>query len=391
METRVINVLQDRATEALKELRKIAKKAERFGKSPVTVKLGERSMEQRWRKDYDGVERKYNVPVIAIEVSTEPVKLGSYELISRLEIIGKEMFVRDVPGKETPEEFRAHSTECDHCKAKRARKDVFVVRHTETGAYMRVGRTCVQDFLGVNPAHIVARFAFEQAYRETTEERGPLNWSVSLRDVIAASLACISIWGWVPKSLHTDRPTAASVATLWVQTPDQYQKEEAARIREAMKSIAVESVDEVIAWVRTNKEQGDYMHNLRVCCAEDTLTHPSTWGIVCSAAAAFLRHAERLAKYKAEKAAEVPSQHIGKVGERLKGIEAEVVAIKGFEGAYGYTRLITFRTAEGNILKTWYSGGAEVQAKAKVRLTGTVKAHEVYNDRKETTLTRIVI
>lgn len=116
------------------------------------------------------------------------------------------------------------------------------------------------------------------------------------------------------------------------------------------------------------------------------------------------REAERKAKEEAEriererqeaeeKARKAISHHIGEVGEKVdldavleKRAWFDVPSFRGFGTDTMY--VFTFRDDAGNALVWKTSRGLAIESGTKVRLTGTIKAHDEYKDEKQTILTR---
>jgi ribosomal protein L37E len=86
--------------------------------------------------------------------------------------------------------------------------------------------------------------------------------------------------------------------------------------------------------------------------------------------------------------------HWGTVGKRGEA-EVEVVGVKSFESDYGTRWLVTMKTGEGHVLKTWTSGNfIDTALNLKnhggtVRVKATPKDHGEYNGLPETTVTRV--
>lgn len=108
---------------------------------------------------------------------------------------------------------------------------------------------------------------------------------------------------------------------------------------------------------------------------------------------------ERLAEEARIKAEKAKSQYIGNVGEKLE-LKVECVKtawfeVKSFSG-YGMDLMYvhTFRTLDGNVL-VWKTGkglgSLELECGQVVTLKGTVKEHSVYDDCKQTVMTRCKI
>lgn len=82
------------------------------------------------------------------------------------------------------------------------------------------------------------------------------------------------------------------------------------------------------------------------------------------------------------------SKWIGEIGEKLYDVAVTLVSIYGFEGKFGYSQVIKFETAEGNIL-TWFTGvDIKIEVGESCFLTGTIKKHTEYKGQKTTIVTR---
>lgn len=85
------------------------------------------------------------------------------------------------------------------------------------------------------------------------------------------------------------------------------------------------------------------------------------------------------------------SDFVGTPSERLKNLLVSVLAIKDFEGMYGYTKIYTF--LYGTNILTWFTSSDKVNLKVgdQIKLNGTVKDHREYNGIKQTMLSRCTI
>jgi RecJ-like exonuclease len=114
--------------------------------------------------------------------------------------------------------------------------------------------------------------------------------------------------------------------------------------------------------------------------------------------AAFVRVFAQVTEDAATKDARVAEAveigYVGEVGERLT-VTGEVTFAKWFEGQFGDSRLVAIKVTDGEkvgaVVKTFASGkfSGEVEVGDIVTVTGTVKAHDTYNDLPETKLTRV--
>lgn len=86
-------------------------------------------------------------------------------------------------------------------------------------------------------------------------------------------------------------------------------------------------------------------------------------------------------------------RYIGNVGDRLT-VEGTVTASFSIEGYYGDARrIVEITTDDGDIVKTIGTGETlwSVREDEQAAITGTVKRHEVYQDEKQTMLTRATV
>jgi len=73
------------------------------------------------------------------------------------------------------------------------------------------------------------------------------------------------------------------------------------------------------------------------------------------------------------------SEYVGEIGERLRGLMVTFEGSRGFDGAYGYTYVYTFKYGD-NILNWFTTKELDLDEGQYVSLTGTVKKHEVYRN-----------
>lgn len=96
-----------------------------------------------------------------------------------------------------------------------------------------------------------------------------------------------------------------------------------------------------------------------------------------------------IAEDEGKAAKNIAAGHFGTVGKR-ETIEVLVTMIREIEGQFGTTYLVVMTTDEGHALKTFASGafGYTVEQNKRYTIKATVKAHEEYNGRPQTIVTR---
>lgn len=386
-----IAILEARFEEALEALRKLARKAERYRTPPIRWTVGEPRFETR----YDEGNRPYKVQVRDLTFeSLEPPRVGNFTFIAKLEITQSGVIIDSIPGEELPEHFRHSDGECEHCRQNRYRAHLFVVRSPE-GELVQVGRTCLRDYMGTDtPASVAARFRFIREAAEWSEEfcrSGPTYDRAD--ELLAVTSTAIRLWGWVPKSApeSAGTPTAYRISAWFNLVPgDKIRKADHDALKAAICEEDWEAAEAAIAWVMSNGDNSEYMHNLRVVLAPGMIPLERR-GLACSAMSGYQRYLGKLASQKAEKAAALESKHVGAVNERLKGITVTCLGGKGFQGDFGLTILYKFKDSDGNLYSWFSSGGADLSSGKTYEVDATVKAHRVFNGILETQLTRVKV
>ena len=77
--------------------------------------------------------------------------------------------------------------------------------------------------------------------------------------------------------------------------------------------------------------------------------------------------------------------------ERFYDYAVVLKSVRGMETRFGWTQLVKFEDANGNILQWWTAVEIKAEVGDYVLLTGTVKAHDEYKGMKSTTVTRCKI
>jgi hypothetical protein len=79
-------------------------------------------------------------------------------------------------------------------------------------------------------------------------------------------------------------------------------------------------------------------------------------------------------KVKASNAELMKSEYVGVIGERMKGVEIEVLRKHEFESTYGWTAITVMKDKDGNMIQHFGKNNLKIGDKKKVDFT--VKGHE---------------
>ena len=391
------------------KIAKFAKRAAKLGQESVQLdELGERFMNQ-YR---DKFGNKYGVPVgtpardpmdkplgtyrqVLVRATGALPRLNGWKILAGIDHDDDGNVVNVAPGQTLPTHYRTAAPACDHCKTKRARATTTVVQHTD-GQVMQIGHNCLADFLRTGDADKLAEMAewqsdFFTEFGSDGDGDGfgggsaePYHETEGYLQHVAASVA---LYGYVSRakseewgkpSTRTDAmdhfaPTRNMLAHGFKpRTPTEVDIAQAQAAREW--AAALTDVD---------TQASDFLYNVRQFARKQAFRNKHA-GYVAAILPAYLKAME-----PREPADTRPSEYQGTVGKRQVFTGLKLMAVIRVEGIYGVTKIHKFRDGEGNVF-TWFSTGAELDPGLTYDLKATVKAHGVYDDVKQTVITRAV-
>lgn len=427
-------IREERIPHLRHELEKLWRRADRLGIARPDVRevrteiLDVREVDGDWGDLIPSSRKTGQVQAFRIftPVGTE-VRIGGYHFVATIQHIGEDgNMLRTVPSFDgnLPASYRTDKPTCDHCHTVRLRNETFVVQH-ESGAFKRIGRNCIKDYLGdESAAKILAAASLDEAMRGVlSDEDGEGGWGIGgMRQVrpvllLAWTVAAIRTHGWLsrrqarPADGETfDAGRQATADIVWdhlfppmkfkptVPKPDDEQVTEA---------------EAALKWAQdiNPDTDSDYLHNCRVVAGLGVWTAQQI-GIGASIVAAYQREQNRLALMKF--ATSRPSTYLAaegaKFGGKAKGNGAPFVATvtrtMEMDGQFGMTELICMQMErdDDNVCDlVWFaSGGAVVAGHITGRVergmriivaAATVKRCQENrkNQRPETVLTRCTL
>ncbi len=336
------------------------------------------------------------------------IGLSGWSLLGRVDSLpdGSPIVARTPGTDETPLPVVEAANWCDHCRTRRVRTETFLVLHEADGKVAQVGRNCLRDFLGIDPAHLLwwndfvestsdyigglrgerviptaelvrlaARVAAHGGFlgkskaRELTEERGMRVWSTA--DRVNDYLFVL------PDMLRSSREgrEARELMERWERD---YPDDEAT---EALFAATFAALDDL------GPRPSEWAANVAMVLGQDVV-RPRHFGVAVSSVVLGLKRLDAPRREAAEPVVSVP---LGTVGERVT-IEAAVTFVRHFDSDWGTRTLVKYRSGESD-LAWWASGYVEPEVGEVVRLRGTVKGHEVdrFTKRPVTYLSRVAV
>lgn len=257
---------------------------------------------------------------------------------------------------------------CQHCGSKRTRSLCFDVRAAD-GRQLRVGSTCVKDFLGNDTAQkwllnheiydVMQKYISMNESEIDDECRRCGVRSISAERALAAAFDIISTNGYNEETKIGILNTAFSYADV-----SEVAKNHARAF--VAKTLAGSPQSSFEATVK-NIVQSGY-------CTMKLIN----W--LSGAMASYIRTVKQQATANA-------SNHVGNVGDKIT-TTVTVINQKKFESRYGDRYLNSFADENGNVLVTWTNKFIG-QVGEKIAIRGTIKEHSEYNNVKQTVLLRV--
>lgn len=312
--------------------------------------------------------------------------------------------LRTVPGfdENLPQQYRTASTACEHCNQNRRRNDTYVLEH-EDGTWKQVGRNCLADFIRSTNAGAWAEAAEMLASLRDdlgSYEEEPESWGgggggtrfFSAAAILTQVACCVRNDGWCSRtearnSFAAKQATVDHALIFFDSKALQYMSQRDKEKYEP-KPADAEKAEAAIAWAQAlaSDVTNDYLWNIRVVSNREFITHREA-GLAGSIVAAYTRHLEQELKRAYERQTTL-DEHFGEVGKR-DVFTLTVMGAKSLESDYGLTTLYTFRDPEGRAAKWFASGdGGNLDIGSTYRVKASIKAHDVYQERKQTVLTR---
>jgi hypothetical protein len=355
---------------------------------------------------FDKIERyrRYHT----VEIVGEVPSVRGYTFAATLEYIEGEVMTRVSPmfSGELPKHFRDSNPElCDHCRTRRQRHETFVLRRNDGSAsFIQLGRNCLADFFpGIDPKNLAARAEMllsamdlgKAGEEEPSSGGGGSSNILGLHSFLMMVAMVIRKNGWMSAKRAYERevPSTAGLARSIIYAGPK-QAEEWRNKGYVPTAEDAELATKSIEWARETfggKEQdarSDYEHNAYVATKGEAVGGKST-GIAASVVAGYMRFIDDEKIRNLGPAADV---HVGTVGKR-DNFYVRVVGTRRIESEqWGLSTLVMLRTRDNVSLKWFASGAPELPDHGvEVRISASVKKHDVYEGKKQTLVNRVVI
>lgn len=320
---------------------------------------------------------------------------GHFTFVARLVPEEGGITVHSAPGQELGGYAPSGDNSCDHCRVKRNRTRLYLVRDERDGSIIQLGHSCIELYTGVAPKGLWAlTFAEEMTVFARDHSGGAFttaDYGVAIETVLAYAYAHSDKGrAYVPTSSFDDAPTVGQVRTSlfgrigMLREPDR--SHFIAKAAEAATYLAdPDLLDAIKASVTTTSEDSDYGRNLRVILAGERVSGRNI-GILASLVKVYARQQQI---EQDRKAVPVVAGFIGTVGDRLRNISAAAKIVRYWEGDWGTTTLLVATTDDGHTLVWRASKYIDIEAGDRFTMAAaTVKDHDTYRGVDQTVIFR---
>lgn len=335
---------------------------------------------------------------VLVEVEGERPIIRGFEFAATIEHTDEGNFVWGVPGfaHHIPLKYRdvgESSETCDHCGYRRTRNKTYLLRSVETGDFMRVGSSCLQDHLGhAGPTVWLNCYQWLRELADASEDIGSglssyVNaLAVPVQLFIAGVIVYCRGFGFVSKARADERnPSTAGQVLFLLSNP-----KKAAELRDLIDEAAYAKAGEILAWLsEQDADSSGFIHNAQLA-AKLHVVRLKTAGVLAAIVPSFDRELARKQITEQRLNEHLPN---ASKGERVV-VDLTVEKITSWPTDFGYTTLLVMSDAEGRAFAWRTSNGAydvsgdEVEAGNSYRVLGTVKYFGDYKGTKQTALAR---
>ncbi len=317
---------------------------------------------------------KIAVEVVSYNFEMDFLKLGDYEVIAVLDHnAGNENMVHVIrEGTIIPAKYRTVKSVCEHCNSDRIRNKTVLLQDKE-GNIKQVGTTCIKEYTGVDGLDIIKGYQDihdiiiynNNLYMDDLKIGRYPKYDTTV-DYLAACIQLVKTKGYDKETTKYD---------AW---------EIAGTDKQDKKYIKV--AKEVINYFtsRTFLEGQDFLNNIKIALSNE---YSKVSGFVAYAYIAY----EKQLDYEAKQDEQKKSDFVGNIGDKLE-IELTLKKRIPYETHYSYrgetSYIYLFEDENGNQYKWNSAKYINLDENTNIKIKGSIKAHDVYKEVKQTVLTR---
>lgn len=382
----------------MERIEKVNRKAAKLSVPAFTVDVSAPYLVQAHKHPdaVDSTDFKY-VETVDVTIAGAPVQVSGFRFLGRVDFEDGMVIVNTLPGEQIPPRYRTTTPYCDHCASQRQRNNVFVFRREGDSQHVQVGRSCLKDFMGHDPAQVLHSVSLwldlaEDLDGDERASNGHQVYVVEVDAVLAMTAAVVAARAGAFVSRAQERTSAEwktpLIATASLVSEQLFAPPQPPRgwVRITPSEDDIQRAAEAKAWAlasMTKSDQSDYEYNLTALLQQEVV-QAKRIGLLASLIGVYARHLGQVA----ERAKRVDA-HVGQIGQRRE-FAATYAGCSSFDTDYGTCYIGRFETPEGLLV---YKGGSPfwpsgIKAGEEIAFTATIKDHADYKGAKQTLIQR---
>lgn len=394
MQSMVFNIPIENMPKLEKKLASLNKKAKKAGTGELKLTVVSETAE----KQDDGYVNVFKQVV----VEGEPPKISGWTFLARLDHnvdpTGASNLVYVMPGQTLPQELWDFPADCEHCGWTRKRRDTYFLREDATGKLKQVGRTCIQDFIGIDPEKVLAHAERLSSLYDTARdaESEPLDRTamndyrlIDVESFLQYVAMTIRLDGWVSSKQAYDNYGVTSTRDLALGA--MFPTAGFGCRRNEIEEVDIKTAESARLWVMTlDASKNEFTHNM----ATIVKTGYVDWKAAGTAAYIVQGYLKEQEKQTTQRDLS-SSVHFAQKGDKIRGdveiISKKVVPMKDWDQFQ--KTLVRMLSKDGNLLVTFSTGefGNAANVGDKITIRGTVTKNDEFNNVKQTIINRVRI
>ena len=299
-----------------------------------------------------------------------------------------------------PERFRSCSPYCEHCNTNRTRKDTYIIYNDDTHDFKQIGANCLQLYTGgLSASHVAFFVSIFDGMEKYTAIDNSIRYTrfFDVSEIVLTAFEVVRCFGYSKNRDDNNTRWLTSDIVSINKLSDREREKLRAKLNRAGFNVdnSREKAKQALDYFEAlENPENDYLRNLQtlVKCGE---AERRDFGLLCSLPIAYDKATEKEAREnarKAENASEAQTScYVGEVGQRITFETSAVKVLTSYESSFdGYHTDIVYiykLTDENGNVFIWKTQKG-LDSEKRYTITGTVKEHSVYNDVKQTVLTR---
>ena len=348
----------------------------------------------------------YYISFVKFTLEISNLQLGKWQLIAKKEKVGNAVVVYQCSEEHLDKAFWKDDFTCNHCNTNRERKYVYILKNNETGDLKQVGKSCLEEFCGINVSQVVEYWneydklknyindltqedVYNENYNDGKVVLSSYNY-INTKKFLAYCYISIKTSGYISKNDAYESamdlvPTTTSALKM-LKNDD--------IISEKDNLFIEEVIDYFINLDLSNKDS--FLLNSQELLKLEFIPI-SKIGYIAFIPNSYLHYLERK-REKEEKSkliGTIISDYAGNVGDKLNKIKVTYLSVHTFSSDFGVVGFFTFKDEKGRKL-VWKTSTSSKGVRAisnidpyqDLILSGTIKELSEFNGIKQTVLTR---